>query len=341
MRTPVSVAVVGVGGRSPALARTFETVRPCELRWVCDEAWTSGHGRFRRAARLENVLDDETLDAVAIVAPPAARGELVRRALDAGKHVLVEPPFTLEGRDADELVRKAADGNLRLVSSSTLRFHPAASRFKELIATGRLGELYYLSASRLDLASRADDDESVLWTEGAHALSLLLWLVGDEPLDVAAHGGPCGDREAADIAFCHLRFATGIEAELRLSRLEPQPTLRVTAVGSKGMSVLDELGGRLPLTIHKIARDGDGTTRSGDVVAPRLPEAAPLRDLCEHFLATVSAPGLASDTGRSGAAVVAVLEALQRSLEQGGTRVATGAQDAPAAGVIRLPLRSV
>ncbi len=338
MRTPVSVGVLGLAGRGAEAARTLDALGSCELRWVYLDAPASRTARFRRVSQLEQVLGDETLDAVVIAAPPAARGELVRRALDAGKHVLVEPPFTLESREAEDLVRLAGEGNLRLVSSSFLRFHPAAARLKELMASGRLGELYYLSASRLQLTRGQD---SILWGDGADAISLLLWLVGDEPVELAARGGPCGDGDAADVALCHLRFATGIEAELRVSRLEPQPTLRVTAVGSKGMGVFDELDAQLPLTIHETTRDTEGVATAGDVSSPRLPVAAPLRELCEHFLAIVSAPGLASDTGRSGATVVAVVDALQRSLERGGTPEAIGAGDAPTAGVIRLPLRSV
>jgi UDP-2-acetamido-3-amino-2,3-dideoxy-glucuronate N-acetyltransferase len=343
MSALTGVGVVGLGTRGPALVGAFERVAAAEVRWIYDES----PGRVRRiapsvpharcAARVEELLRDETLDAIAIATPAATRGELARRALEAGKHVLVEAPVTLESADADDLVQLAGRVNRRLVVAGPLCFHPGAVRLKELIASRRLGDMYYLYGSRLDLR-QSNDDESVLWGPGAEALSLLLWLVPEEARDVVARGGPCASAEAADVAFCHVRFMSGLEAELRISTLEPRRTLQLTAVGSRGMAVFDELDAERALTVHETDWDEDGTASPGDSLMPRLPAPDPVLALCEHFVETLASPG--RHDGDAAAALVAVLDALQRSLERGGSRERVAALPAPAAGVIRLPVRS-
>ena len=344
--TPVGFGVIGLSARGRALVHGFAGVRDAEVRWLFDESPAPALRlaptvpRAGCASRIEDILGDRTLDAVVICTPPATRGELTRRAIEAGKHVLVEPPLAPERQDADDLVALAADRGLELMTAGPLCFHPAVQRLKALIAERRLGELYYLYASRLDLTP-ARQDESVRWTAGAEALSLLLWTVDDEPVDVVARGGPCASAEAADVAFCHLRFASGLEAELRISSLEPRRTLQLTAVGSTGMAVFDELEGEHPLTIHHTIAHPDGCSSAGDTYAPRLPAAEPAQALCEAFLAAVASPGARANVG-DGSLLVAILEALQRSLERGGSREIVGTtwrESAP--GVIRLPLRSV
>jgi predicted dehydrogenase len=325
MTTPVSLGVVGLGTRGTALARAFDRLASAEVRYAC------APGRF------DQLLADETLDAVVVASPAPMRGEHARRALEAGKHVLVEPPLALEAQEADELVRLAEHGRRALVTSHATHFHPAARRLTELVAGGRVGEVHYLYGCRQGLGRCGD--ETVLWGTGAAAVSTLLWVVGDKAVEALARGGPCSGGEGADVAFCHLRFATGIEAELRLSCVEPAPAQRLTVVGSHGMACFDALDAGRPLTVYETVADAGGAPCCGDVVSPRLPVADPLLAHCEHFLAAVSTPG-ATGTGRGGAAVVAVLEALQRSLERGGTREAIGAPDEPIAGVIRLPIRS-
>jgi predicted dehydrogenase len=344
MRTPTSLGVVGLGAWGTALVRTLDELPSAQIRWLLDQSPAAAMRVWRRvpyarvAARFEDLLEDETLDAVIVATPPAARAEHVRRALDAGKHVLVEPPIALEAGDADDLVRRAETGKRRLVAGHALRFHPGAHRLRELVTGGRLGEIFYVYGSHQGLGRAGD---SVLWGAGAQAVSGLLWLVGDEPVEVIARGGPCAGADGADVAFCHLRFATGIEGELRLSAVEPARTQRLTAVGSRGMAVFDELDAEHPLTLHETAEDAGGAPSRGDAWAPRLPRTDPVRAYCAHFLAAASAPGSVSGGGRDGAAVVAVLEALQRSLERGGTREAIGPVGEPIAGVIRLPIRSV
>jgi predicted dehydrogenase len=363
MRTPVSVAVAGLGSRGEGLVRAFDQLPAAELRWIFDQSRRPAL-RIKRqvpnagvAASFDDLLADEALDAIAIATPAASRFQLAHRALEAGKHVLVESPLALRSDDAERLTARAGAGNLRLMAGHELPFHPGARRLRELVAGGRLGEVFYVCADRQGLG--AHREEGVLWSVGAQAVALVLWLVGDEPIEASARGGAYGGA-APDVAFCHLRFATGIEAELRLSCIEPRETRALTVVTSRGMGILDELDAERALTLYERG-SGDGSadalaaeSERGDIVSPRLPTADTVLARCEHFVTAVRSPGDDQDASGEGPAVVAVLQALQRSLDQGGAGVPVGlrspppvAPDAPAgapsgtpAGVIRFPRRS-
>jgi predicted dehydrogenase len=347
VRAPVSVGVVGLGARGVPLARTLNALPGCELRWIADQTAQAllevEHElpHVRTGTTLDDLLDDETLDAVGIATPLATRYALARRALEAGKHVLVATPAALASAQADDLVRRAEAEGRQLQMDHEMLFHPALVELNKIIAAGALGELYYLTASRRRLGCLGGD--GIIWEAGSEAVAMVLWLVGDEPMEVTAHGGSCAGAGAADVAFCHLRFATGIAGQLVLSAVESQESRRLTVVGSAGMAVFDELDRQRSLTVS----ERDSSSRA--MVSPWLPGADARRMRCESFLSAVRSPAYSHSPIRSGAAVVAVLEALQQSLEHGGraepvgvTREPepVGVAHRPPAGVIQLPLRS-
>jgi UDP-2-acetamido-3-amino-2,3-dideoxy-glucuronate N-acetyltransferase len=336
VRTPVSVGVVGLGERGEALARAFDQLGAAELRWLYDRS-RQPLLRLRRQLRqaqpagfFEEMLADESLDAIAIATPPRDHAQLVRRALDAGKHVFVESPLALTGGEAHGLAARAAAGNRQLMASRPLVFLPAAAALRDAVAGGRLGEIYYVWVNRQWLGPRPVEDD-VIWREGAAAVALLLWLVGDEPIEVSAGGGAYSGADAPEVAFCQLRFATGIEAELRLSRLEARESRQLGVVGSAGMALLDELDHERPLSLYE----------RGDMVCPRLAATDALQLQCEHFLAAVRSPNRERPTNFDDTVVVEALEALQRSIRRGGLREQVGAPAEPPEGVIRLPLRAM
>jgi predicted dehydrogenase len=352
MRTPVCVGVIGLGPWGEAVAHTLDDLTGADLRWICDERPEAATRLERHAphvrvtTRPDTLLGDDDLDAVVLAMPAPVRADLVRRALDAGKHVLVQPPLAWRGDVADALLRAADQRGRRLMAGQLAPFRPGARRLKELIEAGRLGDLYYLYASR-----HRDDvtfgGAGVVWDLGAEAVATLVWLVGDEPIEVAARGGCFTGGAGADVALCHLRFATGIEGQIRLSRLEAHESGRLTAVGSEAMAVFDELDRVRPLTLYQRAGGHGEAAAPGDIVAPRVPAHEPLAIQCEHFLAAIRSPADPWADGREAASVVAVLEALERSLDSGGFPAPVGATPAWPAGpagegarVIPLPIRS-
>ena len=331
MRTPVTVGVVGLGDWGPLLVRMFDELPTAELRWLCDEspaALVRLQARFpsaRTTVEIDELLADEALDAVVIATPPATHYKLACRAIDAEKHVFVETPLALTGAQAGDLVERATRRGRRLMAGHVLLFHPAVQRLKELLDSGRLGDVYYVLGNRLGLGD-ARHGESVIWDLGPHDVAAVLFLLGDEPIEVSARGGSYGEAGVVDAAFCSLMFATGIQAHLSLSWLEPQRTRRLRVVGSAGMALFDDLELERKLTVceRRAATSGSRALPheahgvAGDLVSVRLPAVEPLRLECEHFLAVVRSTAEMIAGARESACVVNVLEALQRSLDRNG-----------------------
>jgi predicted dehydrogenase len=243
MRTPVSIGVVGLGSWGGRLARTLDESPHAELRWLCDQRPVL---RLRRNSgsgpsftlELDDLLSDETLDAVALATPPATRAALVRRALDADKHVYVEGPLAVHGEEAHELMRHATRRNRRLMVGHELPFHPGIRKLKELLEVGKLGEIYYLTAE-LRKPRRRAGDASVLSSVAGDAVAAVLYLLGDEPVSASAVGESYVDPAALEVAVCHLRFATGIAATFQLSWLDAREHCRVAVVGSRKTGAFD------------------------------------------------------------------------------------------------------
>jgi predicted dehydrogenase len=303
----VSVGVVGLGPWGSRLARTFAESARAELRWVCDRQPLTVR-RWRQETSftpdVENLLCDETLDAVAFATPPPGRAALVARALAADKHVYVEGPIATRPEEASELIRLAEQRNRRLMVGHVLLFDPGVRKLKELIELGRLGELYYLDAAVRTTAPSAGDG-SVLTGLAGGAVATMLYLVGDEPIEAHAltesyveHG--------AEMASCYLRFATGIAASIQLSSLDAREQCRFEAVGSRRTGAFDGCDPLRRLTIFERS-----SSRGAEIVSPRIATDDPLRLQCETFLAGVRAPVDFAST-RIQPAVVRSLERLAR-----------------------------
>jgi predicted dehydrogenase len=352
VRTPVTVGVVGLGDWGPRLVRIFDELPTAELRWLCDEspaALLRLQPRFpaaRTTVDIEDLLADEELDAVVIATPAATHHRLARRAIDAEKHVLVETPLTLSGAHSQDLVDRAERLGRRLMGGHVLLFHPAIRRLKELIDGGALGDIYYLRGSRLGLG-KPRLDVGVVGDLGPHDVAAVLYLLGDEPVEVTARGGLYGEVGVVDAAFCTLVFATGIQAHLQFSWLEPQRTRRLSVIGSERMAVFDDLERERKLTLcerlparreNEVLGHGVGVG-PGDLVSLRLPDDEPLRLECEHFLTAIRSSADMIAGARESASVVNVLEALQHSLDANGRPEPVGGDDG-ATTVIQLPVPS-
>lgn len=347
MRTPIGVAVVGLGPRGERLARVFGESRHADLRRLCDpspEAQLRLRARHPRAvscSSIQDVLADDSVDAVAIATPSATHHELALRALEAEKHVFVERPLALGAAEAQELVRTAARRHRRLVVGHQLLFHPAVRKLRELVETGRLGDVYFVSMTVHD-GRRGAGDESVLWGLGADALAAVLYVLGDEPVETHGHLEGYEEEELADLACCYLRFATGIAAAIEVSWLHPQRQCRLTVAGSRRVAVFDAVDPERKLTVYDRGPgprgdegvEAHGEHRYGDILCPRLPNDDPLRLECDHFLASVRAPSPGLTDGVHAARVVGVLEALDTP-----RRAAAPAAEQAGGRVVRLPRR--
>jgi predicted dehydrogenase len=346
---PVTIGAVGLGYWGPNLARAWNGTEETELRWVCDldEDQLGRVGNLyphvRRTGSLDDLLADPALDAVSIATSVPTHAALARRALEAGKHVYVEKPLAMTAADARMLRGLAESSGLTLQVGHLLVHHPAVLAIESLLGSGELGGIHYVYANRVNLG-KVRADENALWSLGPHDVAVLLHLIGEMPVTVSAHG-QCFLRSAVeDVVFGLLRFPSGVIAHLHLSWLDPHKMRRLTVVGSDKMAVFDDMSADQKLTVYdKGVTNGGGRgpgygealqVRYGDTYIPRISAEEPLRIQSRHFARCVRGEEAPRSAAVHGVAVVEVLEALQRSLDQQGALV-------PVETDVVLPLRRV
>jgi len=328
--TPIRVGVVGLGYWGPNLARNLAAIPGCELTWLCD-ASPQARARIepsfpgaRATGELAELLDDELLDAVVLATPVPTHAELAVAVAQAGKHCFVEKPLATNSADAERAVAAAERAGRILMVGHLLEYHPAVARLKELISSRQLGELYYIYGNRLNLG-KLRADENALWSLGAHDVSVVLHLIGEEPVECLAQGACYVRAGVQDVVFCYLRFPSGIVAHLHLSWLDPHKERRITVVGARRMATFDDMLIEGKLTIYDKGFDedtrswGEYIARSGDIFSPRIPNLEPLRLECEHFIESIRSGTPPRSDGHSGLRVVRVLERLQRALDDAGS----------------------
>ncbi|MEA2331062.1 MAG: hypothetical protein QOH58_1200 [Thermoleophilaceae bacterium] len=323
----IRVGVVGLGYWGPNLARNFDRLPDAELAWLCDasEERLAKHGAAFPAARtatsLDDLLADDTLDAVALATPVHTHAALARRVLEAGKHCFVEKPLSQSVEEAEQVVAAARAQERVLMVGHLLEYHPGLEALKRLVDDGELGDVRYIYSNRLNLGVLRPD-ENALWSLGAHDVSVILRLAGEEPYECRAVGESYMQEGIEDVVFCFLRFPSGLAAHLHLSWLDPHKERRFTVVGSKKMATFDDMELERKLTVYDKGFDenwssyGEYIARSGDTFSPRVPNDEPLRLECAHFVESVRERTEPRSGGEAGLRVVRVLEALQQSLRE-------------------------
>jgi predicted dehydrogenase len=320
----IRIGQAGLGYWGPNLARNFDEL--AELAWLCDLS-EENRARFaarypsaRMAADFDELLTDPDLDAVVVATPVVTHYDLTRRALLAGKHVFVEKPMAVQASEADELVAIAEEQGRVLMPGHLLLYHPGVAKLKELVDAGELGDVLYLYGNRQNFG-KIRREENALSSLGAHDLSVILHLVGEEPSECWARGESFLG-EVEDVVFCYLRFPSGKVAHMHLSWLDPHKKREMTVVGTKRMVVFDDMELERKITVYDKATErppesyGEWRTRTGDIYCPKIPNDEPLRLEVQHFLDLVSGKGDPLAAARDGAVVVRALEQLQSSLVQ-------------------------
>ncbi len=307
------LAQVGLGQWGKNLARNFDQL--AELVWLCDvddERRAELAPRYPAAtmtANFEDVLADDSVDAVVIATPVPTHHELARRSLEANKHVFVEKPPAMRGAEIEELCDLAEEHDRVLMPGHLLLYHPGVQKLKEIVDSGELGEVLYVYGNRQNLGTFRTN-ENALWSLGVHDLSVLLYLIEEEPSEVQAHGNAFLSRGVEDVVFCYLRFPSGKMAHMHLSWLDPHKIRRITVVGNERMAVFDDMERDRKITVYDNWR-----TRTGDIYSPTVDATEPLRRECEHFLRLVAGDGEPHKVARDAIPVVRVLDQLQASLE--------------------------
>ena len=329
----VQVGVIGCGYWGPNLIRNLAEIPGSNLVAVADlrpERLEHVQARYPAVKVTDNYVElfSMSLDAVVVATPPSTHFRLARECLQHGLHVLVEKPLTLKSQDAEEIIGIAEERGLTLMVGHTFEYNPAVRALKVLIDNGELGKIHYVDAVRVNLGL-FQPGLDVLWDLAPHDISILLYLIGSDPLLVNALGADCIFKGKADIAYLNLEFPDEILAHVHVSWLDPCKVRRITVVGSQKMVVYDDVENLEKLKIYDKGVEPPPYTdtfgefqcnyRYGDVVIPNIRFTEPLSLECQHFIECVANGCKPLTCGRNGLKVVRVLEAAERSLYHGGT----------------------
>jgi len=332
---PTRVGVIGLGYWGPNLVRNLAAIDDAELVSVCDlreDALVPILKRYpatRATTDAAEILDDPTLDAVVVATPIGTHYELGRAVLEAGKHAFVEKPLAGSLHQAAELAALADDLGLVVMPGHTFLYSPPVEAVRRLIASGELGDIYFVSTSRVNLGLH-QSDASVIWDLAPHDFSILSYWLDETPTHVTALSRGCIIPGTPDVAFIHLEYASGVIAHAELAWLAPSKLRRTTVVGSRKMVVYDDTSNE-PVRVFDSGvtlRDPDTfgeyrlSYRTGDIVSPRVEVAEPLAleltDFCEAIRT-----GLAPRSHAAlGVEVLRMVDAADRSLAERGARVA-------------------
>ncbi len=332
----LNVAVVGAGYWGKNLVRSFATAKRCNLKYVCDlnekllAVQKKNFPFIETSTDMGKVLSDIEVDAVVIATEVPTHFEIARKSLEAGKHTYVEKPLTLKAADAKILVELAKDKKLKLMVGHLLEYHPAVSFLKEMIDRGRLGQPYYMYTQRVNLGI-VRQNENAWWSLAPHDISVVCYLLGSEPVSVAAHGQCYLQKDIEDVVFATIKFADGKMANVHCSWLDPHKIRKMTVVGSEKMVTFDDMEATEKIRMYDkgAAIKHDITTsyaevislRFGDIVIPKVPGGEPLALECGHFIDCVLDGMPIRSDGIEGLRVVRVLEAGQKSLKSNGEPV--------------------
>jgi predicted dehydrogenase len=322
----IKVGLVGTGYWGPNLARVLSQYPGCDFSAACDLRPEHLEGITAQYPSVKGYLDfgeflQSDLDAVVIATPISTHYELASQALLAGKHVFVEKPLAHTAPFAHQLVALAAAQKRTLFTGHTFIYSPPVIKIKQLIDSGEMGDLYYISLSRVNLGLYQKDVD-VVWDLAVHDISILLYWLGEAPFRGASFGRSCVQREKRDVAFLWLEFPGGVIASNEISWLSPQKMRRTCVVGTKRMVVYDDTDPSENLKVYDRGVDfrrpqtfGEFqlSYRMGDMHAPYLGNAEPLLKEIEHFVSCIETGAKPLTSGEFGAQVVEVLEMVDRT----------------------------
>ncbi len=332
----VRVAVVGCGAWGANHLRVFAGLEALAMACEADVARAadvrSRYPDVTVVERLEDVLSSDEVSAVVLATPAVTHAALAEEVLRAGKDLLVEKPMALASEEADALVSLAEASGRILAVGHVLEYHPAVRRLASLVAAGDLGRLRYVYSNRLNFG-RIRTEENVLWSFAPHDIAIMIRLLESVPIAVACHGSSHVSASVADVTLTHLTFPNGVQGHIYVSWIHPFKEHRLVVVGERRMAVFDDSAPWAEkLTIYDHAVDWMAgqipVARKAAGESVQLEEAEPLVQQAEAFLEAVRTRRPPIADARSGAVVLSVLTAAQRSLDRGGLPETPGVGDA-------------
>jgi predicted dehydrogenase len=340
-REPVRVGVVGLGYWGPNLIRNLNELDAADLRWICDldqsrlDVLGKRYPAVRCTRSFDDLIADPELDAVVIATPVSSHFPLGAQALEAGKHVFIEKPLAASVEEAEKLAAMAVERELTLMPGHTFLYSPSVNMIRDLIHSGELGDIYFISMSRVNLGLH-QSDVSVAWDLGPHDFSILHYWLEDTPSYLSAISRSCIFPTIPDIAFINLEWDQGAIAHVELSWLSPSKLRRTTIVGSNKMVVYDDVSTEpvrifdsgVMLSDPQSFGEFQLSYRTGEIVSPALQAAEPLGLEMTDFCAAIRTGAVPRSSASLGIEVVRMIEAVDASLDSGGGRIALDARPA-------------
>jgi len=328
----VRIGQIGLGAWGKNLLRNFYTQNGCRLVCAADPdekgvvKLSPGYPGVELTTDVQSVIDKSKIDAIIIATPPATHFQLAQAALEAGIDVFVEKPMVLDISQGERLVKLAREKGMILMVGHIMEYHPATEFLKRIIDGGELGNIYYLYSSRVNLG-KVRDIENSLWSFAPHDVSMMNYLLGARPIRVSADGQSYLQNGIEDVAFITMHYPNKVMAHIHVSWLDPHKDRKLTIVGSKKMAVFNDTEPSEKIRIFDkgidISQDYNTygeylSLRTGDIVIPNVPSGEPLKIECEHFIKSVVSRIQPRSNGEDGLSVLKILDAAQKSLEQGG-----------------------
>jgi len=342
---PIRTVVVGFGYWGPNLVRNINARPEFELSGICEqdpkraaECVSRYHGVPVRSD-LRRFLDDPDIDAVAVATPPRTHYDLARRALNARKHVLVEKPLAVHPDEAEDLLRLADDVDKTLMPGHTFVYSPPVNKVRDLIRSGQLGDVYFITSSRMNLGLYQSD--GVVSDLAPHDVSILLYWLNRPVVRVVASGLSVFQPGVPETAFLTLTFAGGVTANVQISWLAPRKLRQTVVVGSQRMVQYDDTSSDESVRIYDRGLDFSHdeapatfgeyrlTYRMGDMVAPRIDAAEPLSLELADFARAIQTGEEPRSHGRLGLEIVRVLRAASLSMERDGQPINLPGREQP------------
>jgi UDP-2-acetamido-3-amino-2,3-dideoxy-glucuronate N-acetyltransferase len=315
------IAVIGCGCWGRNLVRNFYELGVLDT--VCDndtsalKSVSAQYPGIKTTADIEQVLRSKHIKAVAVATPAVTHYDIAKKAILAGKDVFVEKPLALTTREAEELIKLAKEKEKILMVGHILQYHPAVIKLKELISQGELGKIRYIYSNRLNIG-KLRTEENILWSFAPHDISVMLMLIGEEPLSVNSFGGDYLNPGINDVTMTTLEFKNGVKGHIFVSWLHPYKEQKLIVVGSKAMVVFDDVSKeKLFLYPHKIEWQNGKIPMAQKADHKIIPFDAgePLKLELQHFIECVEKRTQPKTPGEEGLKVLKVLEAAEKAFE--------------------------
>lgn len=335
----LNIAIVGCGYWGPNLVRNFNSLPDCKVKWVCDtDVDRLAHMKMlypnvETTDKFDHVVKNNNIDAVAIATPVHSHHKLAKKSLQAGKHTFIEKPMARSVAECEELVELVEEKKLTLMVGHTFVYSSVVRKVKEIVDSGELGEIMYISSRRLNLGL-FQKDINVVWDLAPHDISIILYILNEAPVSINCQGKAHVHPKVEDVAIMTLNFGNGSLATIQSSWLDPNKVRETTFVGQKGMLVYDDLqttekvkiyDKRIEIPPHyDTFADFQYSYHYGNMYSPYVEQVEPLKTECQHFLDCIKCSAKPETNGLQGLKVVQILEAASKSLKNGGSRIEIG-----------------